>query len=46
VFRRAAPSAETQLLLDLARTLMRIDAKLDRVLQLLGDEDGEEEVDA
>jgi hypothetical protein len=45
VFRRREPQPETELLLDLIRLVMRIDAKLDRVLQLLGEGDGQEEMD-
>jgi len=40
------PPLDRQLLLDLARMLMRLDAKLDRVLRALGEDDGEEETDA
>jgi hypothetical protein len=36
---------EKQLLLDLARMMMRIDAKLDMVLEILGEDFGEEEMD-
>jgi hypothetical protein len=40
------PSREDRLLLDLANWVMRIDAKLDRIGLLLGDDDGEEEMDS
>jgi hypothetical protein len=43
---RRPPSVEERLLLDLANWVMRIDAKVDRILLLLGEEDGEEEEDS
>jgi hypothetical protein len=39
------PWPETQLLLDLVQFVMQLDAKLDRVLYLLGEENGDEEAD-
>jgi hypothetical protein len=48
VWRRspAEPAPDEQLLRDLVIMVMRIDAKLDRVLRTLGEDDGEEEMDA
>lgn len=43
--RRERP-ADEELLRGLAAMVMRIDAKLDHVIELLGGDDGEEEVDA
>ena len=45
VFRRRKSSDDTAILLDLALMLMQLDAKLNRVLQLLGEDDAEEEMD-
>jgi hypothetical protein len=45
VFRRREPPIDSELLLGLVRMVMRLDAKLDRVLQLLGEDDGQEEMD-
>jgi hypothetical protein len=43
--RSAETEADRKLLLDLARMVMRVDAKLDVVLRALGEEHGEEEMD-
>jgi hypothetical protein len=45
MFRRPDPPPDTALLLDLARMVMEIDEKLNRVLQILGEDDGQEEMD-
>lgn len=44
--RREAPLDPNELLRGIAQAAMRIDAKLDRVIELLEDEDGEAEEDA
>jgi hypothetical protein len=46
MFWRGRPAEDTKLLLDLATTVMEVDAKLERVLYLLGDEDDDEGRDA
>jgi hypothetical protein len=47
VFRRGRPPPlEPVLVRDLVVMVMRMDAKLDRILRLLGEENGEEEGDA
>jgi hypothetical protein len=48
VWRRQSPepTPDQRLLRDLAIMVMRIDAKVDRVLGTLGEDDGEEEMDA
>jgi hypothetical protein len=43
---RRRPTREDQLLLDLANWVMRLDAKLDRILLLLGDDDATPEDDS
>jgi hypothetical protein len=45
-WKREPPRREDPLLQDIARWIMRLDAKVDRVLDLLEDEDGQEEEDA
>jgi len=47
MWRRSSPepTPDERLLRDLAIMLMRIDAKLNRVLRTLGEDDGEEEMD-
>jgi hypothetical protein len=42
----ALPTPDQQILLDLAQMMMRIDAKLDRVLRGLGEDDDGEGQDA
>ena len=48
VWRRSTPEPrpDEELLRDLVIMVMRVDAKVDRVLQALGEDDGEEEMDA
>jgi hypothetical protein len=47
VFRRGQPPpVDPVLVRDLVVMVMRMDAKLDRILRLLGEENGEEEGDA
>jgi hypothetical protein len=43
---RRRPTDDDQLLLDLSNWVMRIDAKLDRILVLLGDDDATAEDDS
>ena len=48
MWRRSSPwpTPDERLLRDLVIMVMRIDAKLNRVLRTLGEDDGEEEMDA
>jgi hypothetical protein len=40
------PSPDRELLVDLAKIVMRVDVKVDGILEVLGEENGEEEMDA